>query len=93
MATDAPALQPESGLFMPRFLRLIRRFPLSEPTILNPYRSVIQEVTNNRHESRGSPGGLTSNYTFLRGWAKNPNLAHGKEKAALGLARETMPCH
>ena len=55
MATDAPALQPESGLFMPRFLRLMRRFPLPEPTILNPYRTVIQELTKGRHESRGSP--------------------------------------
>ena len=46
----------KAGMFMPRFLRLLRRFPLQEPTILNPYRSVIQELTKNPHESRGSSG-------------------------------------
>ena len=45
----------KAGMFMPRFLRLLRRFPLPEPTILNPYRSVIQELTKSRHESQGSP--------------------------------------
>ena len=35
----------KAGMFMPRFLRLLRRFPLPKPTILNPYRSVIQELT------------------------------------------------
>jgi hypothetical protein len=44
----------KAGMFMPRFLGLLRRFPLPEPTILNPYRSVIQELTKNLHESRGS---------------------------------------
>ena len=46
----------KAGMFMPRFLRLLRRFPLPEPTILNPYRSVIQELTKKPHESRGSSG-------------------------------------
>src|SRR5882724_8020202 len=46
----------KAGMFMPRFLRLLRRFPLAEPTILNPYRPVIQEITKNPHESRGSSG-------------------------------------
>ena len=53
----------KAGMFMSRFLRLLRRFPLPEPTILNPYRTVIQEVTKGHHESRS----LASNYTFLRG--------------------------
>jgi len=35
----------KAGMFMPRFLRLLRRFSLPKPTILNPYRSVIQELT------------------------------------------------
>ena len=54
----------KAGMFMPRFLRLLRRFPLPEPTILNPYRSVIQELTKipMNHEAP-----LASNYTFLRG--------------------------
>ena len=46
----------KAGMFTPRFLRLLRRFPLPEPTILNPYRSVIQDLTKNAHESRGSSG-------------------------------------
>jgi hypothetical protein len=54
----------KAGMFMPRFLRLLRRFPLPGPTILNPYRSVIQELTKipMNHEAP-----LASNYTFLRG--------------------------
>ena len=35
----------KAGMFMPRFLRLLRRFPLPEPIILNPYRAVILELT------------------------------------------------
>ena len=59
----------KAGMFMPRFLRLLLRFPLPKPTILNPYRSVIQELTKipMNHEAP-----LASNYTFLRGQAKNP---------------------
>jgi hypothetical protein len=30
----------KAGMFMPRFLRLLRRFPLPEPAILNRYRNV-----------------------------------------------------
>jgi hypothetical protein len=64
----------KAGMFMPPFLRLLRRFPLAEPTILNPYRPVIQELTNNRHESRGSSG--VKLYLFA-GMGKKPHI--GKE--------------
>lgn len=46
----------KAGMFRPRFLRLLRRFPLPEPTMLDPYLSVIKELTKNSHESRGSSG-------------------------------------
>jgi hypothetical protein len=68
---------------MPRFLRLLRRFPLPEPTILNPYRSVIQELTKNPHESRGSSS--VKLYLFA-GIGKKPR--HGKPSVA---ERRTQP--
>src|SRR5882724_12874382 len=63
----------KAGMFMPRFLRLLRRFPLAEPTILNPYRPVIQEITKNPHESRGSSG--VKLYLFA-GIGTKPLFAH-----------------
>ena len=60
------------------FLRLLRRFPLPEPTILNPYRTVIQELTKGRHESRGSPG--VKLYLFA-GIGEEPHLPSSFRKA------------
>ena len=64
MATETPPPQPESGHVHATIPGLLRRFPLPEPTILNPYRSVIQELTKipMNHEAP-----LASNYTFLEG--------------------------
>jgi hypothetical protein len=71
----------KAGMFMPRFLRLLRRFPLSEPTILNPYRTVIQELTKCRHESRGSPG---VKLCLFAGIGKEPHFPHGSPSAFKG---------
>ena len=75
----------KAGMFMPRSLRLLRRFPLPEPTILNPYRTVIQELTKGRHESRGALG--VKLYLFA-GIGKEPQLAFkGWETQGRGLER------